>query len=131
MADPSQQPQEWNPVDALKRKYPNAGLSDPQIFSHLRDPNKFREAFPEFDVSDDEIRSNMGRFALKHPEYGSLPSAVKPPNPILQELEDRKNGATAGLPGSSPNPQPANDGMMTAAELGIGAAGPYVGGPPL
>jgi hypothetical protein len=66
---------DWNPVNALKAKYPTevyrSGQSDADIASNLQDPAKFREAFPEYDVSDDEIKMNMQNFISKHPEYGS------------------------------------------------------------
>ena len=39
--------QEWNPVEAVKTKYPNLGLPDHEIAQNLQDPVKFRSAFPE------------------------------------------------------------------------------------
>jgi hypothetical protein len=53
-----------------------------------------------------------------------------PPNPILDPLRDAQ-AATAGLPGGSPNIQPATDTMAKVAGAGIGLAAGGVYGPVL
>jgi hypothetical protein len=49
--------------------------------------------------------------------------------PANAKVDVEMGSPTAGLPGSSPNPQPATEGMTHAAELGIGAAGGALYGP--
>jgi hypothetical protein len=77
----------WNPIDALKQKYPNMGLSDAQILTKLQDPTKFRAAFPEYDgLSDGDIQTNMQKFAMTRPDL------VAPPAPAGSGI--RMDGTT-------------------------------------
>ncbi len=60
----------WDPVAAVKEKYPEMGLSDQQIYSNLSNPEKFRSAFPEYsDLKDDEIKTGILHLATVHPQY--------------------------------------------------------------
>jgi hypothetical protein len=48
----------WNPVEAVRTRYPDSGLTDEQIFQNLHDPVKFRSALPEYSIATDyEIKS--------------------------------------------------------------------------
>ncbi len=48
----------WNPVEAVRRRYPDSGLTDEQIFQNLHDPVKFRSALPDYSIATDyEIKS--------------------------------------------------------------------------
>jgi hypothetical protein len=65
--------------------------------------------------------------------YASIAKPISP-NAGLAPAANSKvkpdfDAPTAGLPGSSPNPQPATEGMTHAAELGIGAAAGGIYGP--
>jgi hypothetical protein len=52
------EPQTWNPVEAVRTRYPDSGLTDEQIFQDLHDPAKFRAALPEYSIATDyEIKS--------------------------------------------------------------------------
>lgn len=63
---------EWNPVEAVKSKYPDIGMQDHEIARTLQDPAKFRAAFPEYTgVTDDEIKTKVGKFVDSRPEYQS------------------------------------------------------------
>jgi hypothetical protein len=78
-AVPNDAPQTWNPVDAVKQKFPNMGLSDQQIYHNLSEPEKFRSAFPEYSgLKDDEIRTNMQRIGLANPHYRSADTYAEP-----------------------------------------------------
>jgi S1-C subfamily serine protease len=56
----SPDPQLWNPVAEFHRRWPSAKLSDGEILTNLRDPVKFRSAFPNYDgLTDDEIRKHV------------------------------------------------------------------------
>jgi hypothetical protein len=69
----------WNPVDAVKQKFPNMGLSDQQIYHNLSEPEKFRSAFPEYSgLKDDEIRTNMQKIGLSNPHYRSVDTSAEP-----------------------------------------------------
>jgi hypothetical protein len=53
-----QEPQTWNPVEAVRTRYPDSGLTDEQIFQNLHDPVKFRLALPDYSIATDhEIKS--------------------------------------------------------------------------
>src|ERR1041385_8315536 len=79
MAD-GQDTQVWNPVDAIKQKYPNMGLSDQQIYQNLTDPNKFRSAFPEYSkMSDGDIRRGVARFATQYQQKDIPTSGTSTP----------------------------------------------------
>jgi hypothetical protein len=73
---------QWNPIAAIRQKYPNIDLTDDQILTNLQDPAKFRSAFPEYSsVSDDDIKKNMGSFAhyaMSNPNVMAPPSMPKP-----------------------------------------------------
>jgi len=47
------QPQAWNPVEEVKTRYPDLGMTDEQIFQNLHDPAKFRSALPEYSIATD------------------------------------------------------------------------------
>jgi hypothetical protein len=52
------QTQTWNPVEAVRTRYPDSGLTDEQIFQNLHDPVKFRSALPDYGIAtDNEIKS--------------------------------------------------------------------------
>lgn len=55
-------PQSWNPVAEMRRRYPDSGLSDQQIFQDLHDPAKFRSALPEYSSTATDVEITSGDF---------------------------------------------------------------------
>lgn len=54
---------QFDPIAELRKKYPNIGMSDDEIFAKLGSPEGFRSAFPEYaSVSDADIRKNIAKF---------------------------------------------------------------------
>jgi hypothetical protein len=122
---------EWNPVEALKAQYPQMGMSDGQIMQTLQDPAKFRSAFPQYtDVTDDMIRTNMGKFAMRHPEYAPPPTLPGPPAPQygpegLERRPDAPFGGTYTGPGASAIDRPVRGRDLIPGAVVGGALGAY------
>jgi S1-C subfamily serine protease len=71
----SREPQRWDPVAEFHKRWANAKLSDDQILTNLRDPMKFRSAFPNYDgLTDDQIREHVAK-------------RVKPSGPTLSPVQ--------------------------------------------
>jgi KTSC domain len=116
-------------------------MSTPAVTPNASEPlnplvGKIRAAHPgAYDDMDDAALTKA--VLAKYPQYEDLarPASPMPGSPSTQKVEydpgapSDPTSPTSGLPGSSPNPQPATEGMTHAAELGIGAAAGGVYGP--
>jgi hypothetical protein len=116
----------WNPIEALRAQYPKIGMSDAQILANLQDPDKFRSAFPQYDLSDEDITTNMGKFALAHPEYSSPPPVASPK--VIVDYSNETALRDAGMAtdpkmGAMMDPKSLNPTAATVAG-GIAALGP-------
>ena len=63
------------------------------------------------------------------PDFTQNPPGVPDPkNPILEAADEMSRAGMAGVPGGSPNPQPASDKYSAYVGAPIGAAATYMGG---
>lgn len=105
--------------------------SDAELFHHLSDPNKFRQAIPDYaHLSDDEIKGGMQRTGLRRPDLvkpPSMPDQARrlsganvpgaPTDSSMSLLGDDPNLATHPRHPGDPNPGAA-DGRNLAEGLG-------------
>lgn len=98
----------FDPVAEAKNRLDLSSFNDAQIYQNLSDPNKFRQAFPEYShLDDDTITRNMKTFAPKYANLansGALPGVQKPSNPILAASGEQPGlmtgPQTTGVPGA-------------------------------
>jgi S1-C subfamily serine protease len=68
-------PEPWETMNEFRANWPDADLSDDQIRTNLQDPTKFRSAFPNYDgLTDDEI-------------HQIITTRVKPRGPALAPVD--------------------------------------------
>jgi hypothetical protein len=103
-----------------------AGSTRPDLFASSAKPDLFAASVPAAGATP---AGPVARLVTAWDEHGNpitddatrLAPAANNSQPVEMD------SPTAGLPGSSVNPQPATPGMMKAAEIGIGAAATATG----
>jgi hypothetical protein len=117
------EPQVWNPVGAVKAKYPDSGLSDQQIFQDLHDPAKFRSELPEYSsATDAEIISGDFQAIYQGARRNKLRIQIDEAQERLDRLNKAVDEADKQCPGFLDAPVgfkkcPALDELKAAREL--------------
>jgi hypothetical protein len=98
-----------------------SGYTDQQVFQHLNNPQKFRQAIPDYShLSDSDISSGMQRTAARRPDYS--------PPPGMSTADAQGNVQPQGA-GAKPQPvnmqqqasTPMERAATTGAEIGTSA----------
>lgn len=105
MADPiNQQPTTdtqsyFDPVgEARKGPLDVSQFDDKTLFTHLNDPNKFRQAIPDYaHLSDDEIKSGMQKSALRRPDLSPPPPAAQGVSAPSDSLDTQRPNEMHGV----------------------------------
>lgn len=86
---------------------------------------------PSGDEGWQDAPSSRPNLALNPPKIPNPASPTNPQNPINQKADEMSRAGMAGVPGGSPNPQPASNTYAAGVGIPAGIAAGVMGGPTL